>query len=121
MAMIEDKSFLYKLWLKADERFKTNSDIAGVRIGNGEFWVNVYNGMGDGVTHVAVFYKDNNGQAWFDFDKMRQQGIMLEHDTIHGSFNIYTSDVAPGDGIKTTLKGHWSIFSADGFVYFVEV
>ena len=46
MAMIEDKSFLYKLWLKADERFKTNSDISGVRIGNGDFWVNVYNGFG---------------------------------------------------------------------------
>lgn len=63
--MIEDKGFLHKLWLKADKRFKTNSDIAGVRIGNNDFWVNVYNGMGDGITRVGIFYNTQNAEIEF--------------------------------------------------------
>lgn len=89
--------------------FKTDSDAGSVKIGIGNFTINILNGYGDGVTEVAIFNKGD----YFNDSMMNSRGIVL-----HGKFDIYSYDC--GKEISKTVEGDYSVYYYEGLVAFVE-
>lgn len=88
-----------------DKQFKTSSDAGGVKIGNENFEIIIPNGVGDGITRVAVLNKNEMNDSAFDYITFCK-----------GKINIYNYDC--GCEIAKTIEGRYGIYSKDGFVVF---
>ena len=101
-----------EIWDNADKRLRTCSDIGGVRIGNADFSVNMFNGLGDGTTHVCIF----NQRMPREFESS-----LRFNTTVKGSFNIYGYDCSEGDeSLRCKLEGRYGVYYADNRFSFCE-
>lgn len=110
---------LHEYWEAADIKFRTSSDIGGVRIGGNGFFVNVPNGFGDGTTHVGVF---NNSRIQLDaVTCCCVEDVARYWEVVDGKFNIFSEDCGRNEkDIEATLEGRYGIYYKDGYVFFVR-
>lgn len=98
---------------KADERLVTDSDRAGLKVGNDNFSVLVPNDGQDGETRTYVFKKDN---GWFNPDLLDECRYFA---ALEGIFSIYEND-CNGEKI-CDLSGKFFIYTAkNGKIIFDE-
>ena len=101
------------LWLLTNGRHsRTISDAGAVKIGSDEFSALIPTGAGDGESAYCIYTRT-------ELDAVGINTADLHYFTlVSGSFNIYDYDC--GCTVSETVEGVFSVFYADGIVFFVK-
>lgn len=101
------------LWqLTIGHRRDTISDAGAVKIGSDEFSALIPTGAGDGESAYCIYTRA-------ELDAVGINTADLHYFTlVSGSFNIYDYDC--GCAVSETVEGVFSVFYADGIVFFVK-
>ena len=101
------------LWLLTNGRHnRTISDAGAVKIGSDEFSALIPTGAGDGESAYCIYT-----QA--ELDAVGINTADLHYFTlVSGNFNMYDYDC--GCTVSETVEGSFSVFYADGIVFFVK-